>query len=174
MANRLLPLTLPELCAHALLLERSAAADLKALAQRLRELDEPRLARELEQMEREEQDEIRALCTASGEVRIPELSPWEYAWRLTYLPDALDRKPRQVPMNAREALHLAQASRRRARGFYEDVAANARAPVVRAFAEEMASNIEAHLLRLDALLEDAQRAEALRRPDGRGEAPLAG
>lgn len=174
MAVRLLPLSLPELCAHALLLERSAAADLKAWANRLRELDEPRLARELEQMEHEEQVEIRALRTASGDVHIPELSPWEYAWRLTYLPDALDRKPRLVPMNAREALRLAQVSRRRARGFYEDVAANARAPVVRAFAAEMASNIEAHLLRLDSLLEDALRAEVLRRSEGRGEAPLAG
>lgn len=174
MANRLLPLTLPELCAHALLLERSAAADLKAWALRLRELDEPRLARELEQMEREEQDEIRALRTASGDARIPELSPWEYAWRLTYLPDALDRKPRLVPLNAREALHLAQASRRRARGFYEDVAANARPPVVRAFAAEMASNIESHLLRIESLLEDARRAEALRRSEGQDVAPSPG
>lgn len=174
MGVRLLPLTLPELCAHALLLERSAAADLKAWALRLRELDEPGLARELEQMEREEQDEIRALRAASGDVHIPELSPWEYAWRMTYLPDALERRPRLVPMSAREALHLAQAARRRARGFYEDVAANARSPVVRAFAAEMASNIEAHLLRLDALLEDALRAEALRRSEGRGEAPMAG
>jgi hypothetical protein len=174
MAVRLLPLTLPELCAHALLLERSAAEDLRAWAQRLRQLDEPRLARELEQMEREEQDEVRALRAASGDVRMPELSPWEYAWRLTYLPDALERRPRLVPMNAREALHLVQAARRRARSFYEDVAANARAPVVRAFAAEMAANVEAHLLRIDVLLEDAQRAEALRRSGGRGVAPTAG
>lgn len=174
MAVRLLPLTLPELCAHALLLERSAAADLRAWSNRLRELDEPRLARELEQMEREEQDEIRALRAASGEIRIPALSPWEYAWRVAYLPDALEHKPRVVVMNAREALHLARASRRRARGFYEDVAANARAPVVRAFAAEMTANIEAHLLRIDALLADALRAEALRRSAGRGELPLPG
>jgi hypothetical protein len=174
MANRLLPLSLPELCAHALLLERSAAADLRAWANRLRELGEHSLARELEQMEREEQDEIRALRTASGDVRLPELSPWEYAWRLTYLPDALDKKPRLVPLNAREALYLAQASRRRARGFYEDVAENARAPVVRAFAAEMAANIEGHLLRIDALLEDAQRTEALRRTAGSGDTHLPG
>lgn len=174
MAVRLLPLTLPELCAHALLLERSAAADLRAWSQRLRELNEPHMARELEQMEREEQDEIRALRAASGDVHIPELSPWEYAWRLTYLPDALDKKPRLVPMNAREALRLAQASRRRARGFYEDVAANGRDAMVRAFAAEMASNIEAHLLRIESLLEDVLRAEALRRSEGQGVAPPPG
>jgi rubrerythrin len=156
MANRLLPLTIAELCSHALQLERHAASCFGAYAQRLRELGDEPVARELEQLQAEERDEIRALEAAGGQPA--DLSPWEYAWQLTYLPDALEPEPRVVPMNACEALRLARTVKLSALGFYEDVAENAGKSMVRAFAADMAASRRGQLARIERLLVDDLRA----------------
>src|SRR5262249_6530305 len=106
MGVRLLPLTVAELCSHALELERDAAQRCKEYAARMRELEEPTFAKTFDAFYREELEEIAALEAASGPRRPAELSPWEYAWKLTYLPEAMETKPPLVPLNPREALQL--------------------------------------------------------------------
>jgi rubrerythrin len=48
---------------------------------------------------------------------------------------------------------MALAFERRTQAFYSDVATNARADAVRAFAAEMSADEQRHIVRLEALLE---------------------
>jgi hypothetical protein len=166
MGARLLPLTVAELCAHALELERDAAQRCKDYAARMRELGEESSASAFDALHREELEEIAALEAAAGGRKPAELSPWEYAWRLTYTPEAMENRPRLVPLNAREALQLTLLAKRRAETFYGDVAAHAREAVVRGCAAEMAANERKHLQRLERLL--AQEIRNERGGDGTG------
>ena len=141
-----------ELCAHALELERDAGARFREYAKRMRELGSERIAREFDAMCLEQETETRALQAAAGPQPAAELSPWEHAWRLTYLPDGLDEQPRAVPRDAREALHLAALAKRRAEQFYRDVADHTHNDIVRSCAEEMAAAERRQILRIEMLL----------------------
>lgn len=166
MAVRLLPLTVSELCGHALELERDAAQRFSEYARRTRELGARGTATLFESLAVEQQQEVNALELATGERKAAELSPWEYAWRLTYLPDAIEQRPRVVPVSAREALQLALMAKRRAEAFYNDVGENARDTVVRGCAVEMATAERAQIRRL-------QRQLSLERADEQGSAESA-
>ena len=152
MGARLLPLSVAELCGHALELERDAGARFCEYAGRMRELGAGQVASAFDELRREQDEEVRALEAASGERRPAELSPWEYAWRLTYMPEGMEQQPRLVPLSAREALQLALIAKRRAEAFYCDVADNARDAVVRGCAAEMASAERGQIQRLERLL----------------------
>ena len=160
MGVRLLPLTVSELCAHALELERDVARRCKDYAGRMREIGEEPHARNFDAMHNEALKEIAALEAASGSRKPAELSPWEYAWRLTYTPEAMENKPRLVPLNAREALQMTLLAKRRAETFYTDVAQNSREAVVRGCAAEMAANERRQMQRLERLLAQEIRSQA--------------
>jgi hypothetical protein len=164
MGARLLPLTVSELCAHALELERDAAQRCKEYAARMRELGAESLALTFDALRKQELEEIAALEVASGDRRPAELSPWEYAWRLTYTPEAMENRPRLVPLNAREALQLTLLAKRRAETFYADVAENARDAVVRSCAAEMAANEQRQKRDLERLLAEEIRNEQAAAP----------
>lgn len=152
MAMRLLPLNVAELCAHALELERACERRFDHYAERMAEIGERPLAMAFDRMARTLRREITVLAAASGERKPATLSPWEYAWRLTYMPEGMEQKPRLVPLNAREALQLAVLAKRRAQDFFNDVAGNARDQVVRTCAAEMAAGEQSQLRRLEKLL----------------------
>ena len=118
----------------------------------MREIGSGHIAGAFDEKVREQEEEVRALETASGRYARAELSPWESAWRLTYLPDAMDNKPRLVPRNAREALQFSVLAKRRAEAFYRDVAEDARDVVVRGCAAEMASAGHCQIEFLERLL----------------------
>src|SRR5258706_11711389 len=115
MGVKLLPLSVAELCAHALELERDAGLRFREYAARMREIGAERAAAAFDDFSQEQDEEVRALEGAAGEQKHTALSPWEYVWRLNYMPDGdTQDKPRLVPMNAREALQLATLAKRRA------------------------------------------------------------
>lgn len=152
MAVRLLPLTVSELCGHALELERDAAQRFGDYARRTRELGASGTADLFSMLAVEQHQEMCALELATGERKAAELSPWEYAWRLTYMPEAMEQRPRVVPVSAREALQLAVMAKRRAEAFYNDVGENARDAVVRSCAVEMAGAERGQIRRLQRQL----------------------
>jgi len=160
MAVKLLPLTIAELCAHALALERDAGIRCRDYAARMRELGSWKTAFAFDEMGREQDREVCALEAAAGERRPAELSPWEYVWRLAYMPEGTENRPRLVPLSAREALQIALIARRRAEAYYADVAAGAGDAMVRGCAAEMASARQLQIQRIERLL-DAGPEEAL-------------
>ena len=152
MAVRLTPLSVSELCAHALDLERDAALRYGDYAKRMDELGEESLGDVFRQFATEQSREVSALEVATGERSPAQLSPWEYAWRLTYLPEGLEHRPRLVPTSGTEALQLCALAKRRAEAYYVDVSEHARDPVVRSCAKEMAANAHSQLRRLKETL----------------------
>jgi hypothetical protein len=152
MAVKLLPLTIAELCAHALALERHAGLRFRDYAARMRKLGDWKVAFAFDEMGRDQDDEVRALEAAAGERGPAALSQWEYVWRLTYLPEATEGRPRLVPMSATEALQLALIAKRRAEAYYAEVAASAGDAMVRGCAAEMASAGQRQIRRIERLL----------------------
>lgn len=152
MGEKLLPLSIPELCAHALELERDAGTRFREYAARMREIGCEHIAGAFDEKVREQDEEMHALEAACGGHPQVELSPWESAWRLTYLPDGMDNSPRLVPRNAREALQFSVLAKRRAESFYRNVAENAKDAIVRGCAAEMASSGHCQIEFLERLL----------------------
>lgn len=148
MGRRLLPRTLPELYAHALVMERDATKRFAELEQLMRDVGVEHLAEEFEKIGREEKEQYELLALGTAGRDLPEHAGWEYAWH--YLGPQADRVA--TPKNAREALALALGTERRTQNFYSDVAENSPDEAVRAFAAEMAADEQRHVLRLELLL----------------------
>lgn len=159
MGTKLLPMTLAELCVHALLLEEGLGTRYGEYARLTRDMGAHDVADAFREMERLEQQESKALKAGVQGRKLPELSPWEYVWRLTYAPDALESLPRVRPQDVREALQLALAAEHRAESFYTDTATHARDAMVRSCAAELAE-IKGHRLRqLAQLIARHKRSE---------------
>lgn len=154
MGARHVPMSVAELCAHAIELKRAAALQAADYAKRMHAVGATRIAAAFESQAREQRTEIAALEAAAGARPPAELSPWEFVWRLTYLPDALEVRPRVVPLNAREALQLAIVARRRAEAYYNDVAAHGADGTTCNCAAELAGGERWRLRRLEQLLEE--------------------
>lgn len=148
MAERLLPRTLPELFAHSLAIELGATKCFAELGRYMREAGMEHVAEELEQIGKEEREQYELLAVGTAGGRLPELSPWEYAWH--YLGAAADES--HAPRNPREALTMAIRCERRAQNFYADVAEHSSDDAISAFAAEMAADESRHIARLEMML----------------------
>jgi hypothetical protein len=153
MGARLLPRNLPELFSYSLVLEREAAKRYAELEGFLRSRGARRLADEFERLGREEREQYELIALGTSGRELPELAGWELGWY--FGGDALQAG--KAPRSAGDALVMALAFERRTQSFYDDVAENARADAVRAFAAEMSADEQRHIARLEALLarEDA-------------------
>jgi len=148
MAARLLPKTLPELYAHAIVLERDAAKRFQIFARCMRESGMDHLAEELDLIGKEESEQYEILSTGTANANLPEVSPWEYAWH--FMGPAGDVVP--APTSVRDVLKLAISAERRTQNFYADVAEHVEDDAVSAFAAEMAADETRHIERLERLL----------------------
>ena len=161
MGLRLLPLTVLELTVHALELERETVQRYGMYAQSMRQKGVWTMAAFFEQMYRASRERVAEMEEVVGRRDPPVFSPWEYAWRLTYCPDAIEYRPRVVPSSAREALQLALVARRRADAYLEEVKDHAREAAVRREAATMLMAGQQELKRLESRLAGEIRAEQL-------------
>ena len=148
MAARLLPRTLPELYAHAIVLERDATRRFDAFARCMREAGQDHLAEEFEQIAKEEREQYELLATGTAHARLPEVTAWEYAWH--FMGPQADVV--EAPRSTRDVLKLALSAERRTQSFYADVAENVEDDAVSALAAEMAADESRHVERLERLL----------------------
>jgi rubrerythrin len=148
MGARLLPRSLPELYAHALVMERDAANRFEVLARCMRDAGMDHLAEEFETIGKEEREQYELLAVGTSGRDLPEITPWEYAWH--YMGPEADRVP--VPKTTRDVLRLALSAERRTMNFYADVAEHVEDDAVSAFAAEMATDESRHVERLERLL----------------------
>ena len=148
MGERLLPKSLIEVYAHALILERDAATRFAELERFLRDAGIDYLADELDAIAREEREQYEALALGTAERALPPIAEWEYSWHFLG-PDA-DRTG--APKTPRDALAAALAIERRTQAFYIDVAEHSAEDAVCAFAVEMATDEQRHIQRLETLL----------------------
>jgi rubrerythrin len=172
MGSRLLPLTVSELCTHALRFERDAARRCQEYAARMRELGDRDAAGIFEQLLTEEIQEMRALEAVSGEKRLVELQDWETICGRAFPRQAPEGAPRLAVLNAPEALQLTMLVKRRAQDFYADVAENAAEDLVRGCAAEMAANEQRQLRWLALQFADLGRRERAPRASRAGDGSL--
>jgi hypothetical protein len=171
MGARLLPRNLPELFSYSLVLEREAARRYAELERFLRGHGAGALAAEFEKLGREEREQYEVIALGTAGRALPELAGWELGWYFGGEAVSVGATPRSVA----DALAIALGFERRTQSFYNDVAANARADAVRAFAAEMSADEQRHIARLEALLarEDAAIARDDDEPaEGEGLPPL--
>jgi hypothetical protein len=148
MAARLLPKTLPELYAHAIVLERDAAKRFQVFARCMRDSGMDHLAEELDLIGKEEREQYEVLVAGTADANLPTVSSWEYAWH--FMGPAGDVVP--APSSVRDVLKLAISAERRTQNFYADVAENVEDEAVSAFAADMAVDESRHIERLERLL----------------------
>ena len=147
MGARLLPRNLPELFSYSLVLEREATRRYAELESLMRKGGAMELADEFRKLGAEEKEQFELLTLGTAGRDLPELAGWELAWYFT----GVHKVP--APRTARDAIACALSFERCTQAFYNDVAENARADAVRAFAAEMANEEQRHISRLETLLE---------------------
>src|SRR5688572_31148015 len=103
MGTRLLPRTLQELYAHALILEREASKRFAELERYMRDAGMDHIADEFESIGKEEREQYELLAIGTAGRDLPAVSPWEYAAH--FLGPQADVAA--APKSAREALALA-------------------------------------------------------------------
>jgi rubrerythrin len=148
MGARLLPRTLPELYAHALVLEREATTRFELLARCMRDAGMEHLAEEFDAIGKEEREQYELLAVGTANANLTEPAAWEYAWHFLGAPGDVVRQPRTT----HDVLQLAISAERRAQNFYADVAEHVDDDAVSAFAAEMATDESRHVERLERLL----------------------
>jgi rubrerythrin len=148
MAVRLLPRSLPELYAHAIILERDATKRFEVFARCMREAGFDHLAEEFDAIAREEREQYELMANGTKHANLPEVGAWEYAWH--FMGPAGDVVP--APTSTRDVLRLALSAERRTQNFYADVAEHVEDDAVSALAAEMAADESRHIDRLERLL----------------------
>lgn len=152
MGHRLLPLSLDELYAHSLALERHAAARYRDYAQIVRDLGHHQLAETFVQLEKDELEQVSLLERGAGGRTLPEVPTWEHGLALAGASGAVKHRPVERPRSAADAIAMALAAERRAEAFYCDVAAHAGEIAVKSVAALMAEDERRHIDQLEGLL----------------------
>lgn len=145
--------SVPELYAHALAVEREAAVRYREFAQWMHDLGIDHVAALFEHLQEEEGEHLRRLEQETDGMQLPELSPWQYAWLFTSLPDSIDQAFPLVPQNTRDALSFALTAEHRTKRFFDCVAAEAEDRAVRTLASSMAIEECQHIADIEHQLE---------------------
>ena len=142
-----------ELYAHAIAIEREAAARYAEFAQRMSDMGNAAAAEVFGTLCVLESEHLEALLRRTEGLKIPQLRPYEYSW--------LDSGPPETParelvfrlLTPHQARAIALDAERRAEAFFEQVLLTADDPALRALAREMAAEEGDHALMLERLLE---------------------
>lgn len=138
--------------AHALAIEREAAARYKELAGQMATHNNPALAALFEEMSRLEARHLKELESRCADLPIPAYQPWQYRWHGTESPESVPYDEVHYLMTGRHALEGALAAERRACDYFRDIAANAADQDLRRLAADLAEEEEAHIRHFERAL----------------------
>lgn len=136
---------LDEFCAHALAIEREATERYRELAAQMQARHNLLVATFFSRMAELEQEHFDRLRRRFKGVKLPEINPWDYRWRDPESPESAPHEMVHGLMTAHRALHIALENERRAKAFFDELAADAADPAVRAAAAEFALEEAAHI-----------------------------
>ena len=145
--------TPPELYAHAIAIEREAAARYAQLAERMADEGREDLARIFDMLARAEAEHLDALERRTEGVELPAIDEGRYHWLDAAAPETAARELVFRLMTPRQALAIALQAERRAHAFFERIAWTAADPALRALAREMAAEEREHIELVARLLE---------------------
>jgi rubrerythrin len=145
--------TCAELYAHAIAIEREAAARYTEFAQRMTDMGNVAAAEVFSTLAVLEGEHLQALLRRCDGFPIAELRSYEYSWLDAGPPESAARELLFRLLTPRMALGIALAAEQRAQAFFENVLMCAEDPALRALAREMAADEAEHTLMLERLLE---------------------
>lgn len=144
----------PELYAHAIAIEREAAARYGEFAERMEDEGRDDLARVFGLLARLEAEHLEALERRTAGIALPEIPEGRYAWLDAGAPETQAREIVFRLMTPRHALAIALAAERRAQGFFEQVYWTSSDPALRSLAREMAAEEREHVDLIASMLND--------------------
>ena len=110
--------SMPELLAHALVIELEAVQSYLDLAAQMHECGNDPVAA------RTAQSTPCCVCEQAGDTVLPEFAPWEYRWPGFEAPENIDAAGIHYLMTPHQALELALENEMNAKKFFEDIANN--------------------------------------------------
>ena len=134
-----------ELLAHAIAIEREAAARYAELGERMADLGNDMVGELFLRLAKLEKDHEQELLKRASGLRLPALSPSEYAWLDDGSPE---RAPHDLVLNLltpHSALRIALQAEERAAQFFEAARKQAADPQLAAMAAEMAAEEGVHI-----------------------------
>lgn len=157
--------TLPELLAHALAMETEAAERYGELADQMETHRKPAVAaifRRLEQAEKAHLGDLSEMC---GKYELPHIAPWDFKWRHSESPEAIDFTKVHYQLSVREAILLAFEHERRAAEFYAGIALTTSDSEVQTLARQFAAEEQQHIGWLEAWLAECGPGDAMATED---------
>jgi rubrerythrin len=145
--------TVSHLYAHAIAIEREAAARYSEFAQRMADLGNETAAEVFATLARLEAEHLDELVRRTTGMALPELAAHEYAWLDAGAPETAARELVFRLLTPRQALELALQGEKRAAAFFESVVLSAGDPMLCALAIEMAADEADHIVMIEKLLE---------------------
>ena len=150
--------TVADLYAHAIAIEREAAARYSEFAERMDDLGNEAAAQVFATLARLEAEHLDELLKRTESMDLPWLAAHEYAWLDSGAPETAARELVFRLMTPRHALEIALAGEKRAAAFFESVVLTADDAVLRALATEMAADETDHIVLVEKLLEKTPSA----------------
>jgi rubrerythrin len=144
----------PELYAHAIAIEREAAARYAEFAERMEDTGREDLARVFGMLARLEAEHLEALERRTVGITLPAIAAGQYAWLDAGAPETHARELVYRLMTPRHALAIALAAERRAQAFFEQVYWTTSDPALRSLAREMAAEEREHVDMIASMLGD--------------------
>jgi rubrerythrin len=135
----------PELYAHAIAIEREAAARYGEFAERMEDSGREDLARVFAMLARLEAEHLEALERRTAGIALPRIDEGQYAWLGAGAPETPARELVFRLLTARHALAIALFAERRAQAFFEQVYWTTSDPALRSLAREMAAEEREHV-----------------------------
>jgi rubrerythrin len=152
MAQRRIAMGTCELLAHALAIEREAAARYEELGQRLRDLGNDAVADLFLALAMHEQQHERELAQRASGLPIPDLERGAYTWIDQGAPETAAHNLVLALLTPHAALQLALAAEKRAQAFFETASECAPDPQVANLAGELAAEEAEHVQRVEQML----------------------
>ncbi|HSN34673.1 MAG TPA: ferritin family protein [Ideonella sp.] len=148
----------PELYAHAIAIEREAAARYAEFAERMDDEGREDLARVFGMLAAVEAEHLETLEQRTAGVELPRIADGQYKWMESGLsqgaPETAARELVYRLMTPRHALAIALHAEQRAQAFFEHVYWTAADPALRALAKEMAAEEREHVGLMTKMLDD--------------------
>jgi len=138
-------LSAEELLAHAIEIEREAAARYLELGQHLRNLGHVSVAELFLRLAATERKHQRELESRAQGLRLPSIAPGEYAWLDRAGPETAAHGLVLNLLTAHDALQIALAAEQRALAFFEAAQAQAADPALARLARELAAEEGVHV-----------------------------
>ena len=143
-----------ELYAHAIAIEREAAARYGEFAERMEDEGREDLARVFALLARAEAEHLETLERRTEGIALPSIAEGHYKWLDSGAPETAARELLYRLMTPRHALAIALHAEQRAQAFFEHVYWTASDPALRALAKEMATEEREHVSLVARMLSD--------------------